>query len=133
MARIVPDTNVILSAIFWKGNSYEVIRRGLIGEYRLITSSEIIEEVRQKLRVKFRFPEEKIEQQTQLMLRVFEVLEPRRVVEVARDKNDNKILGCAADAHAEFIVTGDNDLLVLKKFESIQIVTPAQFLAHVGP
>ena len=74
MARIVPDTNVILSAIFWKGNSYEVIRRGLIGEYRLITSSEIIEEVRQKLRVKFRFPEEKIEQQTQLMLRVFEVL-----------------------------------------------------------
>ena len=133
MARIVPDTTVILSAIFWKGNSYEVIRRGLIGEYRLITSSEIIEEVRQKLRVKFRFPEEKIEQQTQLMLRVFEVLEPRRVVEVARDKNDNKILGCAADAHAEFIVTGDNDLLVLKKFESIQIVTPAQFLAHVGP
>ena len=133
MARIVPDTNVILSAIFWKGNSYEVIRRGLIGEYRLITSSEIIEEVRQKLRVKFRFPEEKIEQQTQLMLRVFEVLEPRRVVEVARDKNDNKILGCAADAHAEFIVTCDNDLLVLKKFESIQIVTPAQFLAHVGP
>lgn len=132
MIRVVPDTNIILSAIFWKGNSYEVIRRGLMGEYRLISSPEIIEEVRKKLEFKFGFPEERIEQQTQILLHYFEIIDPNRKVDVVRDKNDNKIVACAADAQAQFIVTGDKDLLILKNFESVQVITPRQFLSHVG-
>lgn len=61
MTRAVPDTNIIISAVFWRGNPYEVVRRGISGEYQLVTSAEILDEVADKLRNKFQFPEEGIQ------------------------------------------------------------------------
>ena len=61
MIRVVVDTNIIISSIFWRGKPYKVIRRGIIGDYQLVTSLEILDEVVDKLRNKFQFPEEKIE------------------------------------------------------------------------
>ncbi len=66
MTRVVPDTNIIISAIFWSGKPYQVITRGLKGEYQLVTSPEIIDEVVGKLRNKFNFPEDKIEEHTNI-------------------------------------------------------------------
>jgi uncharacterized protein len=50
---------------------------------------------------------------------------------VSRDINDDPILACALSAKADFIVSGDKDLLVLKEFEGIQIVTAAQALERL--
>ena len=58
MIRLVLDTNIIISSVFWRGNPYEVIRRGILGEYQLIISAKILGEVIDKLRNKFQFPEE---------------------------------------------------------------------------
>ena len=60
MIKAVLDTNVIISAVFWSGKPYQVMIKGLQGKYQPITSPEIIEEVANKLRKKFRFPEDKI-------------------------------------------------------------------------
>jgi hypothetical protein len=46
-----------------------------------------------------------------------------------RDKDDIIILACAAGGNADYIVTGDDDLLVLKEYKGIRIVTPAEFIA----
>jgi len=56
---------------------------------------------------------------------------PRYIVTICRDRNDNEILACALQAAADFIVSGDNDLLVLKTFQGIRIVTPADFLKSI--
>ncbi|MBI2659636.1 hypothetical protein HYX07_00565 [Candidatus Woesearchaeota archaeon] len=45
MIRVLPDTNIIISSVFWRGNPYEVIRRGILGEYQLVISAEILDEV----------------------------------------------------------------------------------------
>ncbi len=63
MTRVVLDTNIIISAVFWAGKPYEVMRKGLVGEYQPVTSPEIVEEVVEKLRNKFNFPEDKIQEQ----------------------------------------------------------------------
>jgi len=47
---------------------------------------------------------------------------------VCRDPNDDFILECALTAHSDMIITGDKDLLSLKSFGAIQIVTPRQYL-----
>jgi predicted nucleic acid-binding protein len=51
---------------------------------------------------------------------------------VSRDAEDDAVLACARAARADLIITGDDDLLVLKHFEGISIVSPAQALDRVG-
>ena len=47
---------------------------------------------------------------------------------IGRDPNDNMVLGCAVEGKVQYIVSGDNDLLVLKQFRDIQIVRASDFL-----
>lgn len=128
MIRVVLDTNILISSIFWKGNPYEVVRRGLLREYRLVTSAEILDEAVNKLRHKFRFPEESIQELVDILLACCHVVEPTSKFDVVRDKSDNKIIECAFDSKADHIVTGDPDLLDLKEFKGIRIVTAKEFL-----
>lgn len=128
MIRVVPDTNIIISAIFWSGKPYQVMVSGLKGEYQLVTSPEIIAEVTDKLRNKFNFPEDKIEEQVNILMTLFHVVIPSSKLDVIRDKKDNKIIECAVDGKVDFIVTGDPDLLSLKEFRGIKIVNANEFL-----
>ena len=61
------------------------------------------------------------------LIRSLEMIEPRTHVELSRDPDDDKFLGCAKDAKALYIVSGDKDLLVLKQFENIEIITAREF------
>ncbi len=56
-----------------------------------------------------------------------EIIEPVTHVEICRDPDDNKFLECAKDSHALYIVSGDKDLLVIKEYENIQIMTAKDF------
>lgn len=131
MTRVVPDTNIIISSVFWRGNPYEVIRRGILGEYQLVTSAEILGELADKLRNKFQFPEERIQQLIDILLTYCHVVEPISKLDVVRDRKDNKILECAFDGKADYIVTGDSDLLELKEFRGIKIRTAKEFLEEI--
>ena len=128
MIKVVPDTNVIISAVFWSGKPYRVISRGLKGEYQLITSPEIIGEVADKLRNKFGFPSDKVNEQVNILMALYHLVEPSAKVDVVRDKSDNKILECAVEGDAEFVVTGDLDLLAIKEFRGVKIVSAHDFL-----
>ncbi len=122
------DTNVIISSIFWKGKPYEVVKRGLEGGYQIVVSPEILDEVVERLRNKFQFPEEGIQELVDIILTYSHVIEPTSKFDVVRDKKDNKIIECAFDGKADCIVTGDSDLLELKEFRGIRIVTAREFL-----
>jgi predicted nucleic acid-binding protein len=51
--------------------------------------------------------------------------------EVSRDKDDNKILQCGLNGNVDFIITGDNDLLVLKEYRNIKIIRPKEYLENI--
>lgn len=128
MIRVVPDTNIIISSVFWRGNPYTLIRRGILEEYQLVTSAEILDEVADKLRNKFQFPEESIQELIDILMTYCHIIEPSSKFDIVRDKKDNKIVECAFDGKANYIVTGDPDLLVLKEFRGIKIVKAKTFV-----
>ena len=128
MIRVLPDTNITISSVFWRGNPYEVIKKGILGGYQLIISAEILIEVSDKLRNKFQFPEENIQELIDILMTYCHVIDVTSKFDIVRDKKDNKIIECAFDGKADYIVTGDPDLLELKEFKNIRIITAKDFL-----
>ena len=61
------------------------------------------------------------------VLQNLELIETKSIVDICRDPDDNKFLGCAKDAKALYVVSGDADLLVLKNYEDIDIITAKEF------
>jgi uncharacterized protein len=130
--RSVFDTNVILSSLLFKpGNPSKAFRYAL--EYgEILLSLELLEELSDVLgRKKFdRFitSEARDEFLEALIGRLILVDVVERVQE-CRDPKDDKILELALNGEAEYIVSGDKDLLVLNPFRGIDIVTPEQFVS----
>ncbi len=127
--RVVLDTNVIISAVFWRGSPYKVMRKVLRGELTLVTSTAILEEVMDRLQNKFNLPAEEAEKLRDILLTHSLLIEPTtKLKAVKADEKDNKIVECAVDGRADFIVTGDSHILNLEEYRGIKIVTPAGLL-----
>ena len=130
MPRVVIDTNVIISSIFWKnGNPHKITLLAIEQKIQNFTSQDMINELAKVLKVDFKQPDEYAERQVNLLLAYSEIAEPQiKVKAVHEDPKDNMILECALGADAEFVITGDNHLLKLKNFKGIKILTPKEFL-----
>lgn len=128
MIRVVPDTNILISSIFWRGKPYEVIRGGIEGRYVLVTSKEILEELVDRLKNKFGFPDCDILLYMDVIFTYFHIIPRTSEFSVSIDPKDNKILETAFDGKADYIVTGDSHLLVLKEFRGIKILSANEFV-----
>lgn len=129
MIKITLDTNVYLSALFWKSAPHEIFLKILKGEVANCVSSEILEEVETTLLSKFHAPKERVSSFIESIVFSGEVVRPNITVNtVTDDPTDNKIIECAIEGNADFIVTGDQHLLKLYRWEGINIVTPRIFL-----
>jgi putative PIN family toxin of toxin-antitoxin system len=127
MISVVPDTNILISSIFWRGKPYEVIKGGIEGKYILVTSSEILEELADRLKNKFGFPDCDILLFMDIIFAHFHIVSKISTFSVSTDPKDNKIVETAFDGKADCIVTGDNHLLVLKEFKGIKILSADEF------
>lgn len=134
MKRATVDTNIFISALFWKGTPDRVIDVFKREEALLLLSNDILAELERKLSsAKFAPRIAQIGQTPVELVASFrdmaEPVVPADVPEDAiRDPKDRMILACAVGGKADMIVSGDKDLLVLNAYEGIPIVTPAQFL-----
>jgi putative PIN family toxin of toxin-antitoxin system len=129
MIKAVLDTNVFVSALFWKGAPHAVVRQSISGAFVTVISPAIIAELQETLAVKFGLPPEDIREYLRIIAIHAAFVEPKaepRVV--ASDRSDDKIIACALAGDAHCIVTGDKHLLSLKEFSGIRIVTPSTFL-----
>ena len=132
--KIVLDTNVLVSGTFWSGCSFEIVKKIDLKEFVLVLSKEIIDEYYQTINSEEII--EKIENKNLIMSETIKkvienavIVSPSRKVEaVKEDIDDNKILECAVESRAEYILSYDNHLLKLKEFENIKILTPEEFL-----
>lgn len=129
MIRAVLDTNIFISSIFWCGAPYLVVQKGLRGDFVIVTSLEILKEVKNTLHKKFRFPVEDTNTFLEIITLNSYLVEPRkRIRAIKADPYDNKIIECAVAGRAHFIISGDRHLLDLRRYENIEIITPQQFL-----
>ncbi len=124
---VVLDTNVLVSAVGWRGPEHELYERCRAGELRLAISPELLAELRQVLRYpKFGFEEEEIEGFVSDLLDHAVTVSPSQTVEVIEeDPEDNRVIECALPAGARWIVSGDKHLLGLEEYEGIRIVSAA--------
>jgi putative PIN family toxin of toxin-antitoxin system len=131
----VVDTSVVVRAVLKPLGSVGAVL-DLLAEkrYSFLYSEATLEEVVEVLarpRLRRRLPLHGRDSQTvvDLILLRGEAVEPRRRAAVCRDPKDDKFLDVAVEGHADVLVSGDEDLLVLHPFQGIPIVQPAQFLA----
>ena len=129
MARVVLDTNVWISALNFGGKPAQILKIAVKKQIRFYCSQTLFAELVGVLRKKFGYSDEKIEEVEVLFKKRVKFREPRITLNVVKtDPADNRVLECALEAEADYIVSGDKDLLNLGNLKKIKIVNPAEFL-----
>ena len=124
--RVVVDTNVIVSGLVAEGVCRDIVKRYLPA-CDLITSPALLDELAKTMRDKFGLnpadlPLLKIYADTATVVKSQPLSSP-----VCRDKDDDELLATALAGEAEIILSGDKDLLTLREFQGIKILSPRQF------
>lgn len=127
--KAVFDTNVLIAAFLTEGICAKLLIRARRRDFDMILCDGIRLEFKRVLKKKFAAsPHEMSEALTILSAAAQDILkQPDSIAPICRDPDDNLILACARDAVADYIVTGDEDLLVLKNYEGISILKPRGF------
>ncbi len=126
--NIVLDTNVLIAAFISPHGICHEVFEICIYSHTLFTSNFILTELRNKLKSKFNYSHEEIEEVIELLVSKLKVAEIKGTkINICRDKDDNKILATAIEVKAEVIISGDKDLLVLKKYKEVNILSPREF------
>lgn len=128
--KVIIDTNVIISALIFGGNSKIIIEKLLKREFVAFTSIQLVSELVETLLIKFNFTKEMILKLDALIASNFVVVYPTKRINVARDVNDNRVLEVAVTSNSKYIITGDKDLLVIKRYKNIEILNPKEFINH---
>ncbi len=129
--RVVLDTNVLISALLFKGELSRMVRLWQKGKIVPIISKETFDELRTVLEYpKFSLSRAEIKSLIEHeILPFFEVANVSKHVKgVCRDPGDDKFISCAISANAECIVTGDKDLSDLKQSQSVRIIHASNFI-----
>lgn len=126
--KIVIDTNVFISGVFFGGYPKRIIRAVATQELDACASPQIIDEYQEITQEMITKLQGKIDEDAlSLFYQNLEMILPSAHIELCRDPDDDKFIECAKDAGALYICSGDKDLLVLEKFENIQIITAREF------
>ncbi len=129
----VLDTNILISATFWRGASDQVLRAAEEGLFEAIISEEILTEYDRSLREpEFR---KKVSERSLTALwgrshivRLCHIFTSEPVPVTLQDPDDTHLFGCAIASEATHIVTNDKAVLALHGWRGIRILTPEEFL-----
>ncbi len=134
--RVVLDTNVVVSALLFRGVASRLHGHWRVGRIRLVVSTDTLAELARVLHYpKFKLAKELIEALIATEFMPFcDVVDPDPAPPVCRDSTDDKFLWCARDGAAEMLVTGDPDLLTLAPaWSGVSIVRVADLLVRLDP
>jgi putative PIN family toxin of toxin-antitoxin system len=109
-----------------------VVEAVLAGRFLLVSSPPLLSEFERVLRyprLAVAFPEEVVG----LVGEIAMLVKPGQSLSILRDEADNRLLEAAAEAAADYIVTGDRGLLALERYGTTIVVTPRSFLEHLDP
>lgn len=125
--KIVLDINVFISGIFWKGTPNKVLSLWAQNKIQIITSNKIITEY---LRVLHKIDKEGniAKKWGAFIIENSVIIQNRDLIKTCRDPDDNKFLNCAIIGRADYLVSGDDDLLCLKEISKTKIINPSKFI-----
>lgn len=128
--KVVLDTNVLISGIFFSGPPADVIKAWRNGDIQFALSSEIINEYFKVARILAdRFPAIEISSILTLIVTHSEVIQTLPLsCRVCEDPDDDKFLACALNSESRTIISGDKHLLELSGYQGITIITPRMFV-----
>ena len=132
--KIILDTNLWISFLISKkfnpiDNLIENKKITLIFSDELI--SEFIEVVNRPKFEKY-FSKNDIEKILDYFDQYGKLIEVKSDIKICRDEKDNFLLNLSTDSKADYLITGDNDLLVLEKIERTKIMSFTDFIEHIG-
>lgn len=132
--RIVLDTNVIISAIIRNGKPRKLLRIGIDDKYEILLSKEMLEEISSVLqRPKFKMTKDKVHHVVSALTMSSEVVTvTSNFKAIKNDPDDDIIINTAHDGKADYIVSGDDDILNLENFRGIRIVSVDDMLRILG-
>ena len=126
--RIVVDTNVVASAVLFGGKPGALIRFVLTHAVSAVATQEIIAEYQSTIDSLFqKYNGRELFFSADSIYSAMEIIPAQTRVDVCRDPDDNKFISCAIDGQCYYIVSGDKDLLTLKEYSDVKIVTVAEF------
>ena len=128
--RVVADTNVLISALLFGGLPEQILLAGLRGDIQLLTSIPLLEELENVLMRKFRFDPKFAKDSCDFIRDVAERVEVISHLNVIKNpEGDNRLLECAVDGKADFVVSGDTKhILPLREYAGIKILSPSDFV-----
>lgn len=137
MPKLVLDSTILVSAFLKAlpgGASFDLLEQVHAGNCELYLSDDILEETARvlltskRIRARYRYPDEAAIRYCQGLAGLAILIAEVPNIRVVRDPTDDKILACAVAAAAEYLVTRDDDLLSLKKYENTLMVSPEALL-----
>ena len=137
-SRIVLDTNVIVSALAWQGKPARFFDLAGDGTIALFSSPALLNEFRQTIsRPKFadrlRSVGLSVAVVCESVAELVTIIEPAILTQrFSRDPDDDHVIACAIAARADYLVTGDDDLLVLESIKDIRIRRVAEALDELA-
>jgi putative PIN family toxin of toxin-antitoxin system len=129
--RVVLDTNVLISALLFRGGLSKIVGLWQKGKIIPVISKETFSELVTVLEYpKFSLTQEETDSIIKYeILPYFEIVEVVKDVKgICRDPEDDKFIWCAISGSADYIVSGDKDLFDLKQYKSIKIIKVSDFL-----
>ena len=127
--KAVFDTNVLIAAFLTEGICAKLLTRARRRDFDLILCDGILQEFKRVLKKKFAASPHEISEVLIILSEATQDIRAKTdsIAPTCRDLDDDLILACAREAVADYVVTGDEDLLVLKNFEGISILNPREF------
>lgn len=126
--KVLLDTNVLFAVFAMeRGICVDVFRRCLV-RHELVLCKHILTELQRHLSAKTRLSASKVREVIQTLRSAAIMVEPATLPpDACRDPDDLPVLGAAVAGHAEVLITGDQDLLVLRERQGVSILSPRQF------
>ena len=128
--RVVLDTNVFISAVFFAGPPYKILEAWRDGKIRIVLSPEILAEY-QRVGVALAelYPGVELDPILDLLTVKAQLIEAPELPEPAcQDPDDDKFLACALASKTKILVSGDKHLLKMNGYRGIEVVRPREFL-----
>ena len=130
MIKAVLDSNIYISAFNFGVIPYRILEKAIEVYFQVYISEEIITEVLAVSAKKFKYSDKRLKQLNLILRDLSVIVQPKKTVTLIRDfPVDNRILECAVEAKAEYLITGDKKhILPLGKIYSTKIISPEEFL-----
>ena len=127
--RVILDTNVFVSGIFWEGNfCSQIIEKWKERRFDLVSSMKIIEELVKTLSdFKIQMPKEMINEWKNMIIGNSIIVAPTIKLDIIKgDPEDNKFLEAGITGNVDLIISQDKHLLNLKEYQGIRIIRPEE-------